>query len=273
MNDQLDQEAKAFVQRAVAAERPPSNEVRRRVRAAVCAAAPAGALIGSGAAQAAAKAAAGLGVKLAGWAAGGFLLAVGVATTAHVVGLPSEPAPPSERSARQTGPDNATARTASPRRGEAPATVVPAPSSGPRTIGADEPGAGPPNRSRPPGPPAPVGSDARAPDTPAASSALAEEVRILEHVQENLRDGDAEAALQVLHAQDVRFTHSQLRPDFEVARVLAWCELGQTEEARRAAERFLSRYPESGLAARVRQSCAFKAEEPKQDSSRPGPVR
>lgn len=276
MNDDLDRDARALLERARAAERPQPAEVRRRVRQAIYSTAPAGALIGAGVAAAhaavgaaaAGKVAAGLGVKLGAWVAGGFLVALGAATTVRVTRSPSEPPQKSETNARRPKPENvriqiAEAPEGKPATNAAPASraAAPAPEPDLRT-----------NTPRASKSAAAAESSIRlnAPsEGPSPRPSLAEEVRLLERVQKKLRDGDPETALEILHAEDVRFTNSQLRPDFEVARVLAWCELGSTEEARRAAEHFLTRNPGSPLADRVRRSCAFRAKTSKQEGASP----
>ena len=243
-----------------------------------------------------AKAAAGLGTKLVVWVLGGFVVGLGATGTAHWVWSPSEsPAQVEQRTAAanrarteaghaqlpqaslpraaaaavppaSAAVETGQGRTVAPARGravtaragglqrEAPAAADEAGRDEAVSAVTSPPGAAPAGAVTPAAP------NSRG-DLSRAS--LAQVVRLLERVHHKLRDSEAEAALQVLRQQEVRFSHSQLRPDFEVARVLAWCELGHTQEARRAAERFLRANPGSPLGGRLLHSCAFKAPSPK----------
>lgn len=75
---------------------------------------------------------------------------------------------------------------------------------------------------------------------------------MLERVRRELRAGRGAQALALL---DQTSGGGQLGAERLAAEVFAACQAGRTERARRAAERFLRRYPAGALAARVRASC------------------
>jgi outer membrane protein assembly factor BamD (BamD/ComL family) len=106
-------------------------------------------------------------------------------------------------------------------------------------------------------------------DAPKVQS-VADEVALLARVQQKLRDGQGRAAFEAIDEANRRFARSQLEPDFQAARVLALCEMGQVTSARRAANDFLRAHASSPMSDRVRHSCAFSddsAESARKDRS------
>lgn len=89
----------------------------------------------------------------------------------------------------------------------------------------------------------------------APSPRLAEEVESLKEAHTALREGRADEAIEVLDRDASAGDAAGLEQEREAMRVFALCKLGKQEEARRAAEVFLSRWPRSPLASRVAASC------------------
>ncbi len=275
MRDELSLEMKRLVERARRDESPANASLKRRVRHSLSLAVPTSAFLGSGLAAASGSAAssgtgAALGVAATGkastglllgfcaWVAGGFAIGIG-ATTAYVGWVSprmGQQAPP-----RASAASLATARQpgVTPRSVAAAATTIenlaPEPSIASALLGREA------ATNRAPGSSAVTNNAATAPGQAAADlrqvPSLADEVAQLARVQQALRDGQGRAALEAVDAAALRFAHGQLEPDFQAARVLAWCELGQTARARQAADTFLRVHVASPLAERVRDSCAF----------------
>jgi hypothetical protein len=80
---------------------------------------------------------------------------------------------------------------------------------------------------------------------------LAEEQRLIERAQRALRADDAGGALRALGAHQQRFARGQLAMEREALRVRALVASGRAGEARSAADRFASRWPDSPLRAFV----------------------
>jgi len=76
---------------------------------------------------------------------------------------------------------------------------------------------------------------------------LASEQATLELARSSLRAGQPEAALAALHRHARHHPHGQLVPEREALTVRCLMALHREEEARRTAERFLRRYPDSSL--------------------------
>jgi hypothetical protein len=92
----------------------------------------------------------------------------------------------------------------------------------------------------------------------AGDGRLQAELAELENVQAHLRAGRGEAALELL---DTRSDGGTLLEEERMAsEVLAACQAGQRDRARRAALAFLARAPGSLLANQVRNSCVFAEE-------------
>lgn len=112
--------------------------------------------------------------------------------------------------------------------------------------------------SAPPAP-APVRTKPRAraaaaPAAPVAASSLRAELELLQRVQAALKRGEASSALRALDAHQT--TDSTLLAERRAARILALCQLGQIDDARRAAADFVQQHPESLQRAAVEGSCA-----------------
>jgi hypothetical protein len=90
---------------------------------------------------------------------------------------------------------------------------------------------------------------------PAPPDRLAIETQELRGAQQALRAGDNERALALLEQQDARHPSGALAQERQAARVLALCQSQQLAQARREAERFEARFPESPLLAKVRGAC------------------
>jgi len=88
------------------------------------------------------------------------------------------------------------------------------------------------------------------------SASLEAEARGLSAIQAALSLGDGRTALQLLGEQEREFPRGALDQERAAARVLAWCAAGQVEQAVLARGRFLTAYPSSPWAKRVRESCA-----------------
>lgn len=95
---------------------------------------------------------------------------------------------------------------------------------------------------------------APAPAAPAAASRLRGELELLQRVQAALKRGEASSALRALDAH--RTTDSTLLAERRAARILALCQLGRIDEARRAAAAFVDQHPDSLQRAAVEGSCA-----------------
>jgi hypothetical protein len=110
--------------------------------------------------------------------------------------------------------------------------------------------------TRAPSRPVPVRAKprARAAAAPAAASSLRGELELLQRVQAALKRGEASSALQALDAHQT--TDSTLLAERQAARILALCQLGRIEEARRAAAAFVKQHPDSLQRAAVDGSCA-----------------
>jgi hypothetical protein len=110
-------------------------------------------------------------------------------------------------------------------------------------------------------PPSPESATTRAPTTASTAtshSSLAEEIALLRQAQQALGKSQAERSLSLLDEMAARHPNGQMGEEAAAARVLALCGAGRVAEARAQAGRFLSAYPGSVLAQRVRSSCAFQ---------------
>lgn len=108
---------------------------------------------------------------------------------------------------------------------------------------------------------APARARSRAPaasaSAPAASGrgesdALLEEAEMIERVSGAVRNHDGARALTALHVYRSRFPHGKMAPEADVLEVEALLATGQRAAARAAARRFLSAYPDSPSAKRVK---------------------
>jgi hypothetical protein len=84
---------------------------------------------------------------------------------------------------------------------------------------------------------------------------VAEEAHLLREADGALRAGDAAGATRWLDEHARLFPHGVLAEERDVQRVLVLCAAGHADRARMEATRFLSAYPRSLLAGRIRASC------------------
>jgi hypothetical protein len=96
---------------------------------------------------------------------------------------------------------------------------------------------------------------------PQASSAsdpgvrFLEAVRLLERAQRSIDTGEAAFGMTLLDELDARFPRALLDEERQAARVLGWCSLGQTEQARAGALALSKRNPTSIYRARLERTC------------------
>jgi len=96
------------------------------------------------------------------------------------------------------------------------------------------------------------------PPSPASGSAdAAAETALVAEMQAALRDGDTHRALVLVDEHSRRFPRGVWAPEREGARTLALCTGAHRVDAARIGESFLSRYPRSPLAGRVRATCGL----------------
>jgi hypothetical protein len=95
-------------------------------------------------------------------------------------------------------------------------------------------------------------SAARTEAKPAAPAALADELSALDTARSALASGNATSALSDLDAYGRNFPHGKLSLEAEVLRIDALAKSGQTAAAKKRAEAFMKRHPDSVLASRVR---------------------
>jgi len=81
---------------------------------------------------------------------------------------------------------------------------------------------------------------------------LAQELVALDTVRAALAGGDATGALSLLDTYGRAYPHGELALEAEVLRIDALARSGRADVARRRADAFLRRHPNSVLAARVR---------------------
>jgi hypothetical protein len=101
--------------------------------------------------------------------------------------------------------------------------------------------------------PEPSPSERAAAETP--SVRVADEAYLLREADAALRGGDTAGANHWLDDHARLFPLGVLAEERDVQRVLVLCAAGHADAARREASRFLSAYPRSLLAGRVRASC------------------
>lgn len=81
------------------------------------------------------------------------------------------------------------------------------------------------------------------------------ELALIRAATSALRDADGQAAMRLLDQHAQLYPHGILKEERQGLHVLALCALGQTPEALRERERFLSVAPHSPLAGRVQAAC------------------
>jgi hypothetical protein len=136
------------------------------------------------------------------------------------------------------------------------------PASSPSPAGSELPGNSPsPAGSTLPGSsPSPAGSDlalnpangVKQGADPNSASTLLEESRLLQRARESVRRGDAPRALAALREEHARFPNGLLDQERRALVVEALWASGNHQGARVEANAFLTVYPNSPLAARVR---------------------
>ncbi len=268
--DELDQSARTLIRLARAEERAPSRAIRWRVQRGVAMAAPAAALLSGSVSTAAAKGVAAsigaLGLKASfifGIACGVGVTSVGygVASYRNLTSVRHEPAKVATATGSMrrldTRPQQAAAATPDevlPGVQDPPATMDPPPDHVQSLARMTTQS---PLKSRSLAVPKPASEPTEAPVAP-SNPTLAAEVDLLTEVQSQLRNGRPSAALESLYRDDGRFVQSPLRPDLDAVRIFTLCELGRVEEALRATDVFLQRYPGSPLVQRVRSACTAR---------------
>ncbi len=105
--------------------------------------------------------------------------------------------------------------------------------------------------------PPPAVAPAPTPRRPAvtAEDPMLAELRAVQTAQRALARRDGPTALRTLAALDRTQPQGNLREERDALRVLALCAAGRADDARAAADVFLTRHPGSPQAARVRGAC------------------
>jgi hypothetical protein len=187
------------------------------------------------------------------------LLTFGVAEGLHEAFSASEPS----AQERKQGSEPAARRGSS-----LPEGVVQSPSEAPAPALSSHPAALParPIQTNVPQPDSAQVDDASpfgSPAGAAVSEQLSREVTRLRHARALLVGGSAANALEVLDGYAREFPLGTLRVEAAALRIEAVAALGDRVSARRLATEFLTRFPSSPLAARVRQVSGLVAEEHK----------
>lgn len=99
----------------------------------------------------------------------------------------------------------------------------------------------------------PPANDARA----RLGTDLTHQIVALRQARAAIREGDGKAALGAIDQGLPQGQSSPLEEESTYSRILALCQLGRITEARQQAEGFLTRFPQSPLSARVRNTCGF----------------
>lgn len=117
------------------------------------------------------------------------------------------------------------------------------------------------DRSSPVAPSVASNASVATPEAPRSSdsTSMSEEAALLQSAQRALAGGRAQAALGLLAEHELRFPSGALAEERRVAKVLALCSLGRTEEAAILARAFVARSPRSVLIPRLEASCVGKS--------------
>ena len=107
-----------------------------------------------------------------------------------------------------------------------------------------------------PAPPAPASVQASGPAHEAPQYSVGDELRLLQQVDDAIRQRDFNGALRLLDEHDAKFPGGQFTEECASARVLAFCGLGSMEVGHRSACAFFSRYPHSPMRARIQDACS-----------------
>jgi hypothetical protein len=245
-DDELSRETRALLGAARGADDPGDGD-RDRVRARVLAAIGAGAAGTAGTSTAKAAPAAAGTAGLAKLAL--LILAVGVAVTgAYFVVTTKNPA--AKRLMSETEGPPLSVPLPSP-------DMLPKPEPEPEPepeiiVTVDDDAAAKPARVKKPRPATPEPEPAPAP-SPADS--LKAERALLAKATAALRAGDPDAALAAVGEHQKKFPHGVLEEERAATNVLALCATGRTSEGKKSRDRFLTAWPRSVHATRVRAAC------------------
>jgi hypothetical protein len=264
MTDRLSDDAQQLISRALGAEPTPSAGELTRIRRGVLAAtAGAGTVLASGSAVALGGNA--LGGTLVGAAVKGIVLGALVTVGASSVSSYLEPkSPDGERRSATVAPAKPTGAT-SPTEAREPAVVAPAPEIEP--VSPRDPAASGAAVANPTSATDRHGAanaevvstrstqaEATAELAP-ATGALGFELDVLRRAQAELRAERGAAALRILDDNAGRLAGGRLGQERLAVEVLAACQAGQLERARRAVRRFHGENAGTPAAARLRASC------------------
>lgn len=108
-------------------------------------------------------------------------------------------------------------------------------------------------------PVAPVGLEQGNAVPSSAADRLVNQVAAIRVARGAIRQGDAHAALVALDREFPEGQAGALAPEAALARVAAYCRLGQVQAARHTVDRFSLQFPDSPLVARMRNSCVAEA--------------
>jgi len=247
--DELTPETRALLGAARGADDPADGD-RDRVRARVLAAIGAGAAGTAGAGSAKAAPAAG-GAAIAKLAL--LLLAVGGVATGAYLALRGGGG--GDAGARQPAPVIAHEPAPAP---EVLPELPPEPEPELEIVMDAEPARdrepeGKPPRVKRPKPEAP---EAAEPPAPSPADSLQAERALLAKANAALRDGNPDAALAALGEHQKKFPRGVLEEERAATTVLALCATGRASEGKKSRDRFLTAWPRSVHAARVRAACA-----------------
>lgn len=181
-------------------------------------------------------------------AAASAITKAGVVKWVVAVALVAGAAVPAARYLRRSG----AAPTATTSAAQVSAITV-APLAAPSPVAApDEPSATTDTTTPTVEPPPSGPSNAPRSESKPAAPALSAELGALDAARSKLASGDAAGALTALDAYARNFPHGKLGLEAEVVRIDALAKSGQTAAARKRAEAFMKRHPDSVLASRVR---------------------
>jgi hypothetical protein len=181
-------------------------------------------------------------------AAASAITKAGVVKWVVAVALVAGAAVPTARYLRRSGAGPALTTSAAP----VPSIAV-APLAAPSPVAApDEPSATTDTATPTVEPPPSGPSNAARSESKPAAPALSAELGALDAARSKLARGDATGALTALDAYARNFPHGKLGLEAEVVRIDALAKSGQTAAARKRAEAFMKRHPDSVLASRVR---------------------
>lgn len=100
------------------------------------------------------------------------------------------------------------------------------------------------------------------PSASAAGDSLTLELDLLQRAEHTIRAGEPQLALGLLRELDAKFPKGQLMQERTAARVLANCQLDETEDAQQRGRTYLSAHPRSVYANRVRTLCRLEPSQP-----------